>query len=29
MQSKCMLRLVDYDIESPYKIILDIFDFFV
>ena len=27
MQSKCMLRVVDDDIESPYKIVPDIFDF--
>ena len=27
MQSKCMLRVVDDDIESPYKFVLDIFDF--
>ena len=28
-QSKCMFRLGDDDIESPYKKILDTFDFFV
>ena len=28
-QSKCMFRLGDDDIESPYKIFLDTFDFFV
>ena len=28
IQSKRMLRLVDDDIESPYKIVPDIFDFF-
>ena len=28
MQSKCILRVVDDDIESPYKIVRDIFDFF-
>ena len=27
MQSKCMLRLVDEDIASPYKIVPDVFDF--
>ena len=28
-QSKCMFRLGDDDIESPYKNFLDTFDFFV
>ena len=28
-QSKCMFRLGDDDIESPYKKFLDTFDFFV
>ena len=28
MQSKCMLRVVDHDIEGPYKIVPDIFDVF-
>ena len=28
-QSKCMFRLGDDDIESPYKYFLDTFDFFV
>ena len=28
-QSKCMFRLGDDDIESPYQIFLDTFDFFV
>ena len=28
MQSKRMFRLVDDDIESPYEIVPDIFDFF-
>ena len=29
MKNKCMLRVVDYDIASPYKIIPDIFDFVI
>ena len=29
MQSKCFLNVVDDDIESPYKIAPDIFDFFL
>ena len=28
MQSKCMFRVVDDDIESPYKIVPNIYDFF-
>ena len=29
MRSKCIDRVVDDDIESPYKIVLDIIDLFL